>query len=90
MIKSKLIEELAKKANTTKVGVKEVVDLFLTEIKEALARGEKVVISGFGTYRTTMVKKKEVVVPGTDRKIAVKPHRAVRFSPGKSLKKAVK
>ena len=90
MIKSKVDEELAKKANTTKVAVKEVVDLFLTEIKEALARGEKVVISGFGTYRTTMVKKKEVVVPGTKTRVTVKPHRAVRFSPGKSLKKAVK
>jgi len=48
MIKSQIIEEVAKKANTTKKNAREVIDLFLEEVKKALARGEsKVVVSGF-------------------------------------------
>ncbi len=91
MIKSKIIEEVAKKANTTKKNAREVVDLFLEEVKKALARGEsKVVISGFGTFRTTMVKEKKVIVPGGSETVKVKAHRAARFSPGKALKRAVK
>jgi len=39
MIKSQIIEEVAKKANTTKKNAREVIDLFLEEVKKALARG---------------------------------------------------
>ncbi len=90
MIKSELVEEVAEKADTTKKETKEIVDTFLDSIQDALARGEKVVISGFGTFRTTMVKEREVVVPGTNERVTVEPHRAARFSPGKGLKRAVK
>ena len=91
MIKSQIIEEVAKKANTTKKNAREVIDLFLEEVKKALARGEsKVVVSGFGTFRTTMVKEKQVTVPGSSETVKVKAHRAARFSPGKALKRAVK
>jgi len=90
MIKKQIIEEVAKKAYITKKGTREVIDLFLDETKKALSRGEKVVISGFGTFRTTMVKEKEVVVPGSGERVKVSAHRAARFSPGKGLKRAVK
>ena len=52
MIKKQIIEEVAKKAHITKKGTREVIDLFLDEVKKALSRGEKVVVSGFGTFRT--------------------------------------
>jgi len=51
VIKKQIIEEVAKKAHITKKGTREVIDLFLDEVKKALSRGEKAVISGFGTFR---------------------------------------
>jgi len=90
MIKKQILEEVTKKAKTTKKQVRETIDLFLEEIKSALSRGEKVVVSGFGTFKSKMVKPKEVVIPGSKKRVTVKAHRAVRFSPGKGLKRAVK
>jgi len=90
MIKTKLIEEVAKKAHITKKGAKEVVETFLGEIQKTLQKGEKVVISGFGTFKTVLVKDKPVIYPKTKEKKIVKSHRAARFSPGKLLKRLIK
>jgi len=95
MIKSQIIEKVSKKAHITKKGAKEVVETFLDELQKTLQKGEKVVLSGFGTFKTTLVKDKPVVYPpmkgSTAReKKVVKAHRAARFSPGKLLKRLVK
>ncbi|MBM3205270.1 HU family DNA-binding protein [Candidatus Shapirobacteria bacterium] len=90
MTKNQIINLVASKAHSTKKAAEEVVDVFLNEIIKALAKGEKVVLSGFGTFRVVKVKDKPVIVPGTQEKKIVKGHRAPRFSPGKPLKKAVR
>lgn len=90
MIKTKLIDDVAKKAHITRKGAKEVVETFLGEIQKTLQKGEKVVLSGFGTFKTVLVKDKAVVYPKTGEKKVVKSHRAARFSPGKLLKRLVK
>lgn len=81
---------LARKAHLTKRGAKDAIENFLEEIKKALSKGEKVVLSGFGTFKVVSVKDKSVVVPGTRERRTVKGHRAARFTPGKALRKAVK
>jgi DNA-binding protein HU-beta len=90
MTKNQVIDLVAAKAHTTKKAVRETVDLFLSEITKALQKGEKIVLSGFGTFKVVKVKDKPVIVPGTGEKRIVKSHRAPRFSPGKPLKKAVR
>lgn len=85
-----MFDVLARKAHLTKKGAREAVETFLEEIKKALAKGEKVVLSGFGTFKVVTVKDKPVIVPGTKERKVVKGHRAARFTPGKTLKKAVK
>ncbi len=85
-----MFELLARKAHLTKKAAKDAVDTFLDEVKRALSKGEKVVLSGFGTFKVVSVKDKPVIIPGTKIKKIVKGHRAARFTPGKSLKKAVK
>ncbi len=90
MTKKQLINLVANKAHSTKKAAEEVVEVFLEEVIKALAKGEKVVLSGFGTFRVVKVKDKPVIVPGTTEKKIVKGHRAPRFSPGKPLKKAVR
>lgn len=90
MIKSQLIEKVAKKAHITKKGAREVVEAFLDEVKKSLQKGEKVVLSGFGTFKTVLVKDKPVIYPMTKERKIIKAHRAARFSPGKLLKRLVK
>ncbi|MEK7504275.1 MAG: HU family DNA-binding protein [Patescibacteria group bacterium] len=90
MTKQQMFELLARKAHLTKKGARDAVETFLEEVKRALSKGEKVVLSGFGTFKVVSVKDKPVIIPGTKIRKIVKGHRAARFTPGKSLKKAVK
>lgn len=90
MTKQQMFDIVARKAHLTKKAARDAVDSFLDEVRKALAKGEKVVLSGFGTFHVTHVEDKDVLVPFTKKRITVKGHRAARFTPGKTLKKAVK
>ncbi len=90
MTKNQLIDIVARKAKLTKKAARDAIDSLLDEIQKSLAKGDKVVISGFGTFKVVSVKDKPVIVPGTGERKIVKAHRAARFSPGKTMKRAVK
>lgn len=89
MTKKQVIEQVARKAHMTKRGANEAVEVFLSEITRSLAKGDKVVLSGFGTFRVITMKKKTVKIPNTEKFVTVKAHRAPRFTPGKRLKEQV-
>lgn len=63
--------------------------MFLNEIGRTLSKGEKVVLSGFGTFRVINMKGKTVRIPNTDKMVTIKSHRSPRFTPGKALKRQV-
>ncbi len=90
MRKNDLVKIIARKAHLTKKASLEAIETFLSEVQKALMRGEKVILSGFGTFRVVSVKDKEVVVPKTGERKTVKSHRAARFSPGRELKKVIR
>lgn len=90
MRKNNLFETVARKAHLTKKASREAVETFLSEVQKALVRGERVILSGFGTFKVVSVKEKEVVVPKTGERKTVKSHRAARFTPGRALKKIIK
>ena len=90
MTKQQMFEIVARKAHLTKKASRDSIETFIEEIKKALSKGEKVVLSGFGTFKVVNVKDKPVIIPGTKVRKVVKGHRAARFTPGKTLKKAVK
>lgn len=90
MTKSDLIAVVAKKGHLTKKAATEAVEVFLDEIKRALGKGEKVVLSGFGTFYLSKVADKEVVPFGKeDKRQTIKAHRVINFRVGKPLKKTV-
>lgn len=90
MTKNQLIDIVSRKAHLPKKAAREAIETFLEEVSKALAKGEKVVVSGFGTFRVVSVKDKPVIVPGTNERKLVRAHRAARFSPGKALKRSVR
>ena len=89
MTKSQLVSIIAKRAHLTKRASEEAIDVFLNEIGRVLAKGEKVVLSGFGSFRVINMKGKTVKIPKTDKLVTIKSHRSPRFTPGKKLKRQV-
>jgi DNA-binding protein HU-beta len=90
MTKSQLITIVAKKAHLTKRASEEAVETFFDEIIRSLKKGDKVVVSGFGTFYLGKVKDKEVVPFGNEQKRQViKGHKVVNFRVSKPLKHIV-
>lgn len=89
MTKADIITQVARKAHLTKKAAEEAIEVFLEEIGRVLSKGEKVVLSGFGTFRVISMKGKTVKIPKTEKMVTIKSHRAPRFTPGKKLKRQV-
>lgn len=88
--KKELIELVAKKGNLTSKAAKEAIKVFLNGIRDSLKRGEKVVITGFGTFSLRSRKSRKGRNPKTGEAITIPARTAPGFTPGKSLKKAVR
>lgn len=90
MTKSQLINVVAKKAHLTKRASEEAIEALFDEINRSLKKGEKVVLSGFGTFYVSTVKDKQVVPFGNETKRqTIKGHKVVNFRVGKPLKRNV-
>lgn len=89
MTKKDIIEQVSRKAHLTKKATEEAIDVFLAEVGRVLSKGEKVILSGFGTFRVISMKGKTVKIPKTDKMVTIKTHRAPKFTPGKTLKRQV-
>lgn len=90
MTKHTLINIVSKKVHLTKKAVKETVDAFFDEMTAGLVKGEKIVVSGFGTFYVGKVDDKQVVPFGNENKRqVVKGHKVINFHVGKPLKKKV-
>lgn len=90
MTKKDLIEIIAKKANLTNKASREAVQVFINSIRDSLKRGEKVVITGFGTFSVRKRAERIGRNPKTGDRITITARKAPGFTPGKTLKKAVR
>ena len=89
MTKRQLIEVVSRKAHLTKRAGTEAVEVFLNEVGRILSKGEKVVLSGFGTFYVRPMKGKTVKIPKSDKMVTIKAHRSPKFTAGKKLKRQV-
>jgi len=90
LTKRELTEIIAKKANLTNKASKDVIRVFLNTIRDSLKRNEKVVLTGFGTFKTVPRKIRKGRNPKTGAPLTIAAHRAPVFTAGKALKKLVK
>jgi len=90
LTKKDLIILVAKKANLTNKASNEAVSALLNGIKDSLKTGEKVVITGFGTFSIRNRSERPGRNPKTGERITLSARRAPGFTPGKTLKKAVR
>ena len=63
-----------------------VVDLILDLIKGRLIRGEKVKVSGFGSFRVVKRRDRKGINPQTGESIVIRGRRAISFKPSRNLK----
>ena len=90
MTKKDLIELVSKKSNLTNKASKEAVNATLNGIRDSLKRGEKVVITGFGTFSVRKRESRPGRNPKTGERITIEARTAPVFTAGKTLKKAVR
>ena len=89
MTKANLIDAIAAKAEIKKVDAEKALNAVIDVITEALKAGEKVQITGFGSFDVKQNEEREGVNPATKEKITIKASKTPKFSAGKSLKDAV-
>jgi len=83
--------DISKKVYETHGGLsyadsQKVVDLILETVKGRLARGEKVLLTGFGCFSVMKRKDKKGVNPQTGEPVIITGRNAIKFKPSKYLK----
>ena len=89
MNKQNLIARIVKETGATKSQASRIVAVFLATVTRALKKGAAVTFVGFGTFKTSVRKARKGRNPLTGGTIRIPKRKAVRFSAGKALKKAV-
>jgi DNA-binding protein HU-beta len=89
MNKKELSNQLAEKLSFTNQHGEDVVNAVLDLITSALASGEKVALSGFGTFEVKERVARTGRNPSTGDPMDIAEHRAPTFKSGKNLKDAV-
>ena len=86
MTKAELVEEVSRVSDLTKKHSEVIVDTVFESIIEALKRGEKIELRGFGSFRLRKREPRKGRNPKTGDKVDVPPKRVPYFKPGKELK----
>ena len=91
MTKSVLIEKVSEKVGSlTRKQTEIVVDTVFDSIKDALIRGEKIEIRGFGNFKPKNRKPRKARNPKTGEKVDVPQKRVLHFKVGKALRESMK
>ena len=85
MNKTELIEQIAAGAGLTKVDAKKALDATVAAIIDALKKGDKVQLVGFGTFAVTEKPAREGINPATKQKITIAAKKVAKFKAGAEL-----
>ncbi len=90
MTQEELISQVANKSGITEEEAQKVINAFTDEIKVQLRRGEKVTISGFGTFVLSQHKAKSFVNPKTGQTQEIPDRVFPHFKAGGNFKKSIR
>ncbi len=86
IVKSKLLKQLTDNyPNFLKKDLEKFLDIFLSEIKNSLKRGERVELRGFGVWSTHLQKARISRNPKTGEKVATPEKKTIHFKMAKEL-----
>ena len=89
MNKAELVEAIANETGLSKSKSGEVVNTIVKTISESLAKGEKVSLTGFGTWSTNTRPERKGRNPKTGEEITIASKTVAKFKPGNELTKTV-
>ena len=90
MTKKELVERVAKKVGLTKRSAEQTVNAVFGNIRDSLIKGDKVVITGFGTFTVRKRATRTGRNPQTGSLITIAGHKLPSFIAGKTLKRLFK
>lgn len=90
MTKKDIVNAVAERAGITKKSAKEIIDTACDVIVENVAAGDKVAITGFGSFDSTVRAEREGHNPQTGERIVIPETKSVKFKAGSAFKAAVK
>ena len=89
MKKVELVEAVAAAAGLTKTDATKAIDATFAAITEALVKGDKVPLVGFGTFAVSERNERTARNPRTGETITIPARKAVTFKAGSALKESV-
>lgn len=88
--KDALVAEIAGKLELSKKDVEAVIDNMVDSITKSLQGGNKVTLTGFGTFKVSKRAAREGINPQTKAKLQIPAMTVPKFTAGKALKEAVR
>lgn len=85
MIKLDIINRVADRTGVPKMKAEQAVDALFHSMKEALTRGERIELRGFGVFVVKPRKRGVGRNPRTGEEVAIPSGKTIRFKPGKEL-----
>ncbi len=85
MIKLDIINRLAEETGIPKLKAEQAVEALFSSMKDALARGDRIELRGFGVFIVKPRKRGVGRNPRTGEEVAIPSGKTIRFKPGKEL-----
>jgi DNA-binding protein HU-beta len=89
MNKGELVRSIAKKANISLSQAEKILNITIDDITQALKKGERILLVGFGTFGTKKRSARKGRNPQTGKEMKIPAKRVAYFKAGTKLKKAV-
>ncbi len=89
MNKNDLLTVMVEKSGLTKKDATAALDAFVASVEDALKKGDKVTLVGFGTFEVRQRAARTGVNPQTKKPVKIKASKAPAFKAGKALKDAL-
>lgn len=85
MNKAELVDAIASKAELSKADAKKALDAFVDTTAEALKKGDRVALVGFGSWSVSKREARTGRNPQTGKEIAISAKNVVKFKAGADL-----
>jgi DNA-binding protein HU-beta len=90
MTKAELIASMGKEAKISKASAEKALNAFTNTVMKALKKGDKLALTGFGTFSVAKRRARTGRNPQTGREIKIPATRVAKFKAGNLLKSAVR
>jgi len=90
MTKAELIASIGKEAKISKASAEKALNAFSNAVTKALKKGDKLTLTGFGTFSVARRRARTGRNPQTGKEIKIPATRVAKFKAGNLLKSSVK